>query len=135
MRSSSQRKHLRYYFVKPASDRRLEQRFESREDVAIRIPATGKIRRGVAGDIGRMGLRLETEEVMEMGDAIELVFPHSSDGVRCFGRVVWSRRLPGSRCAESGVAIEAWLGVILGENSWLRFKGAHLKKDRRSSPR
>jgi hypothetical protein len=135
MKFSSPRKHLRYYFVRPASDRRLEQRFESREDVVVRFTEEGRIRPAVASDIGRMGLRMESDEAFEMGQTVEIAFPQSVDHVRAYGRVVWSRRLPSSRRTEAGVAIEAWHGVVLGGQSWLRFKGAHPRRDRRANPR
>ncbi len=132
---SPARKHVRFYVVNPASDRRLEQRFESREDVVIRFIETGKVRPGVASDIGRTGLRLAVDGEIMKGDALEVVFPSSSDGVRCFARVAWTRAAAGPRDQEAGVAIEGWFGIILGGNSWLRFKNGRIKKDRRSSPR
>ena len=131
----SPRKHFRYYIVRPASDRRLEQRFESREDVVVRLSEEGRVRPAVASDIGRMGLRLESEEPFEMGQIVEIAFPQSPDHVRAYGRIVWARRLPASRRTEAGVAVEAWHGVVMGASSWLRYKGGHPRRDRRSSPR
>jgi hypothetical protein len=89
----------------------------------------------VASDIGRMGLRLESDDLIEAGQDIEIVFPLAADHVRCFGRVVWCRRVSGSRSAESGVALDSWHGIVLGGNSWIRYKGAQPKRDRRSTPR
>ncbi|MBV9080215.1 MAG: hypothetical protein JO102_03745 [Elusimicrobia bacterium] len=72
---------------------------------------------------------------MESGAEVEIAFPQAPDHIRCFGRIVWTRRVPGAPVREAGVSVEVWHGVVLGEESWTRFKGATPKKDRRSRPR
>jgi hypothetical protein len=63
-----------------------------------------------------------------------VAFPNGADHVRCFGRVAWVR--PGAwKQLVAGLSVEAWHGVILGEESWSRYKGAVPKKDRRDLPR
>src|SRR5215831_9394396 len=94
--SNSARKLKRFYIINPVGDRRVEQRFESREDVVIRFPDSGKMGPAVARDIGRMGLRLELMEDVESGVEVEIAFPQTPDNIRCFGRIVWTRRVAGA---------------------------------------
>lgn len=134
MRITSPRKLTRFYVINPIGDRRLEQRFESREDVVLKVSQTGKIFPSVAYDLGRYGLRLESEGMLQPGMDIEVAFPNTPDQVHCFGRVVWARAKTG-HLSEYGVAIEAWHGVVRGENSWSKFKGVRPKVERRQRPR
>lgn len=135
MRLTSPRKLTRFYVINPIGDRRLEQRFESREDVVLKVAQTAKIFPSVAYDLGRHGMRLETEGVLQPGMDIEVAFPNTPDQVHCFGRVVWGRARSGGRSHEYGVAIEAWHGVIRGENSWTKYKGVRPKPERRTRSR
>lgn len=134
MKPNAQRKLTRFYIINPINDRRLEQRFDAREDVLVRFPDSGKVAPATAVDIGRVGLRLETAAELPMGAEVEVAFPAAADHIRCFGRVVWVRPGPEGR-RTAGVSVEAWHGVVLGHESWTRYKGATPKKDRRARPR
>ncbi len=123
---------LRLYGV---MDRRLEQRFESREDVVIRVPSTGKVFTASGCDVGRHGMRLETEGFLQPSMDIEVAFPNTPDQVHCYGRIVWGKPRPGGKAYDYGVAIEAWHGIVRGENSWTRYKGVKPKQERRTRPR
>ena len=83
-------------------------------------------------DIGRKGMRLETEAEMTVGVDVEIAFPRAVDNIRCFGQIAWVKPLGSGRIG--GVAVESWVGVVLGEESWTRYKSATPKKDRRGSP-
>jgi hypothetical protein len=133
MRNASVRKLTRFYVINPVGDRRLEQRFESREDVVLKVLQTGKLFPSVAYDLGRYGMRLETESVLHPSMDVEVVFPNTPDQVHCYGRVVWGRSK--SSGYEYGIAVEAWHGVIRGENSWAKYKGVRPKLERRVRPR
>jgi hypothetical protein len=133
MKSGAQRKLTRFYVINPISDRRVEQRFDSREDVLVRFPESGKIVTAVALDVGKSGLRLESDAEIVVGAELEVAFPKAVDHIRCFGRVAWTKPVGTGRLA--GVAVESWHGVVLGEESWTRYKGTGPKKDRRNLPR
>jgi hypothetical protein len=133
MKSGAQRKLTRFYIINPISDRRTEQRFDAREDVVVRFPETGKVCPAVALDLARTGLRLESGAEMPVGADVEIAFPKAVDHIRCFGRIAWVK--PGGNGTTAGVAVDAWHGVVLGEASWTRYKGAAPKKDRRGRPR
>ena len=133
MKTNTQRKLTRFYVINPVGDRRIEQRFESRESVVVRFPDSGQVAPATAVDIARTGLRLETESELPLGAEFEIAFPAAPDHIRCFGRVAWVRTLGALR--EAGVAVEVWHGVVLGEDSWARFKGPAPRKDRRNRAR
>ena len=134
MKSNAQRKLTRFYIINPISDRRVEQRFEAREDVVIRFPESGKMGPATAVDVGKTGMRLETEMDLPVGCDVEIAFPKAVDHVQCFGRVAWVKP-SGEKTRIAGVAIDSWHGVVLGEESWTRYKGTAPKKDRRGRPR
>ena len=134
MKSNAQRKLTRFYIINPVGDRRIETRFESREDVMIRFCETDALAPAVAVDVGKTGLRLETDAELMAGADIEVAFPNGADHIRCFGRVAWVKPM-GPKSRQAGVAVEAWHGVVLGEESWTRYKSALPKKDRRNRPR
>lgn len=135
MRLSTPRKLTRFYVINPITDRRFEQRFESRQDVQIRFENSGHAVQAVACDVSKRGLRLETEIKLEPGRDIQVVFPDSPDHIRCFGHVVWSRPLEEGSNYESGISIDAWYGIVQGEDSWKRYRGIRPKHDRRQRPR
>lgn len=135
MRLSTPRKLTRFYVINPIGDRRLEQRFESREDVVLKVSQTGKIFPSIAFDMGRYGMRLETEGLLQPGMEVEVVFPNTPDQILCYGRVVWGRSKGQSFKQEYGLAIEAWHGVVKGENSWTNYKGTKPKAERRQKSR
>lgn len=135
MRTAMHRKITRFYVINPIGDRRLEQRFESREDVVIRIPQTGKMYPAVAYDLGQNGMRLETEGILQPQTDMEVAFPNTPDQVHCYARVVWGKPRAGSKYYEYGLAIEAWHGIIKGSTSWTRFKGIKPKPERRQRAR
>lgn len=133
--SSPARKVTRFYIINPISDRRVEARFEARESVIVRLEDTGKKFPATARDIGQRGLRLESDVPIEIESQIQVVFPNAQDNVQNYGRVVWAKYYEASKTYECGVAIDAWHGIVEGENSWKRFKGTQPKNDRRSGPR
>ncbi len=133
MRLATPRKLTRFYVINPIGDRRLEQRFDSREDVVLKVAQTGKVFPSVAYDMGRYGMRLEFDGVLQPGMDIEVAFPNTPDQVHCFGRVVWGRAH--GPLHEYGVAVEAWHGVVRGENSWTKYKGVRPKSERRQRSR
>jgi hypothetical protein len=133
MKTNLQRKLTRFYIINPVGDRRIEQRFESRESVVVRFPESGEMAPATALDMARAGLRLETEGELPLGAEIEVAFPAAPDHIRCFGRVAWVRTVGTRR--EAGVAVEVWHGVVLGEESWTRYKNLGPKKDRRNRQR
>lgn len=133
MKSGAQRKLTRFYIINPISDRRMEQRFDSREDVLLRFLSNGNVAPAVALDVGKKGLRIETEGELFAGEDVEISFPRGTDHIRCFGQIVWVKPLGTIRIA--GVSVESWHGVVLGEDSWLRYKGVVSKKDRRAKKR
>lgn len=133
MRLATPRKLTRFYVINPIGDRRLEQRFDSREDVVLKVAQTGKVFPSVAYDMGRYGMRVEFDGVLQPGMDIEVAFPNTPDQVHCFGRVVWGRA-HGS-LHKYGVAVEAWHGVVRGENSWTKYKGVRPKSERRQRSR
>lgn len=135
MRSPAQRKLTRFYVINPVGDRRLEQRFESREDIVVRVPQTGKMFPAVGWDVGQYGMRMESEAILQPNMNIEIVFPNTPDQVHCYGRVVWGKPRIGSSIFECGVAIEAWHGIVKGGDSWSKFKGSRPKSERRVKPR
>ena len=135
MKLQSQRKLTRFYVINPVSDRRFEQRFESREDLMIRFDRVGRSFPAVGYDISRRGIRIETAVRLEPGMELQLVFPEAPDHIRCFGRVVWARPFEDGYEYEGGVAVDAWYGVVEGEDSWKKYKGFRPKRDRRLLPR
>jgi len=133
MKSNAQRKLTRFYIINPIGDRRVETRFESREDVMVRVCDNGALAPAVAVDVGKTGLRLETDAELMAGMEIEVAFPNAADSIRCFGRVAWVKPMGTGR--QAGVAVEAWHGVVLGEESWTKYKSVLPKRDRRNRPR
>lgn len=133
MKSGAQRKLTRFYIINPISDRRTEQRFDAREDVLVRFPESGRVAPAVAVDVGKTGLRLETNAEVPVGVEVEIAFPKALDHIRCFGRIAWAK--PATEGRVAGVAIDSWHGVVLGEESWTRYKSPVPKKDRRGQPR
>ncbi len=135
MRAASPRKLTRFYIINPVGDRRLEQRFESKEDIVLRIPQSGKMGPAVAYDVGRHGMRLECEWNIQPGTDIEAVFPNTSDHMRCFGHVVWVRERAFGKFYDCGVSIDVWHGIVSGESSWTVVKGSTPKSERRKKSR
>lgn len=135
MRSALPRKLTRFYVINPVGDRRLEQRFESKENVVLRLPQSGKVGPAVAFDVGRHGLRLESDAQLQTGMDVEVAFPNTPDQMRCFGRVAWVRERAFGKYFECGIAVDVWHGVISGENSWVTVKGAVPKSERRRKTR
>lgn len=135
MRLGSARKLTRFYIINPVGDRRLEQRFDSKESVALRIPQTGKVGPAVAYDVGRHGLRLECDWQLQPGMDVELAFPNTPDQMRCFGHVVWVKERAFGKYFDCGISIDVWHGIVAGENSWMRVKGSIPKSERRNKPR
>jgi hypothetical protein len=133
--SSPARKITRFYIINPISDRRVEARFEARENVIVRLEDTGKKFPASARDIGQRGLRLESDTAVEIDTQIQVVFPNAQDNVQCYGRVAWTKYFESTKTYECGVAVDAWHGIVEGENSWKRFKGDQPKHDRRAGPR
>jgi hypothetical protein len=86
-------------------------------------------------DIGRYGMKIESDFDLEMGSYVQIAFPNSPDHERCFGRIVWSRPLKEAGRFEGGVSIEAWHGIVAGDESWKGHQGPRLKIDRRAKPR
>jgi hypothetical protein len=121
----------RFYIINPIGDRRLEQRFESKESVVLRIPQTGKMGPATGYDIGRHGMRVETDLTLQPGMEVEVAFPNTPDHMRCFGRVVWARERAFGKYNECGISIDVWHGIIGGEGSWMTVKGATPKLERR----
>jgi hypothetical protein len=135
MRSNSQRKLTRFYIINPITDRRVEQRFESREQIFLRIPQIGRSGPAVAYDIGRSGLRLECDWNVQPGMDIELAFPNSTDNMKCYGNIVWCKERAFGKFFECGISIEVWHGIVEGENSWTKVRGAKPKPERRNKGR
>lgn len=135
MKSFFQRKLTRFYIINPIGDRRLEQRFESQEAVVLRVTQTGKVVPAIGFDIGRHGLRIETDWQLQPGTDVEISFPNTVDQMQCFGRVVWARNLSNGKLCQSGIVIEVWHGIVSGENSWIKVKGAKPKPERRNKAR
>lgn len=135
MKTAPVRKLPRFYIINPVTDRRLEPRFESREDVVIRFDESGRTYPAVAHDIWRRGMKLECSVQLPVGAGVQIAFPNVPDHIRCFGRVVWCRAKEKSKDFENGVAIDAWHGIVEGEDSWKKFRGLKLKADRRAKQR
>lgn len=135
MRHMAARKLTRFYIINPVGDRRLEQRFDSKESVVLRFPETGKVGPATAYDIGRHGLRMDFEWEPQVGSGVEVAFPNTSDQMRAYGQVVWVRERAFGKYYECGVSIEAWHGVIHGEKSWMSIKGIFPKSERRKKNR
>ena len=131
MKHTPHRKVTRFYVINPVGDRRIEKRFESRENVVIRQEEGGRMSPGVAFDIGRYGMKLEVELDLDMGAYIQVAFPKATDNARCFGRVVWSRPLKSAGTFEAGVSIDSWHGIVSGEETYKFHQGKSTKKDRR----
>ncbi|MCG3204706.1 MAG: hypothetical protein KCHDKBKB_01422 [Elusimicrobia bacterium] len=135
MRFATARKLTRFYIINPIGDRRLEQRFDSKESVVLRFPATGRVGPAIAYDIGRHGLRLEYETQPTIGIDVEIAFPNTPDQMRAYGHVVWVRERAFGKYFECGVSISVWHGVINGEKSWMSLKGFIPKEERRKKSR
>jgi hypothetical protein len=129
------RKLPRFYIINPVNDRRLECRFESQEPVEVKDQHNGKTTSAIALEIGKQGLKLETSEFMDVGKNIQVEFHTTNDHVGCFGYIAWTRRKEEGDSFESGVSIDAWHGIIQGEESWKKFKGIKPKRDRRRKTR
>lgn len=121
--------------INPIGDRRLEARFESRENVVVRLEQGDKVIPAVGYEIGRFGMKLETHFELEMGSYVQVAFPNAADHVRCFGRVVWSRPARESGGFECGLSLESWHGIVEGEESWKKYQGGRSKSERRIKPR
>ncbi|MFN0118301.1 MAG: PilZ domain-containing protein [Elusimicrobiota bacterium] len=126
------RKMTRFYIVNPITDRRTEQRFSSKESVVVKIEENSKVFPAIAFDVGRSGLRLEAWGEVVVGSYLQISFPNSPEHIRCFGQIVWSKRVDGKDYFIFGVSIGAWHGVVSGENSWKKYKGSNIQSDRRS---
>lgn len=135
MRPTAARKLTRFYIINPVGDRRLEQRFDSKESVVFRLSESGRVGPATAYDIGRHGLRIECSWSPEIGMDVEVAFPNTSDQMRCFGHVAWVRERAFGKYFECGVAIDVWHGVIAGEKSWMSLKGSLPKLERRRKTR
>lgn len=134
MKDSSPRKLTRFFIINPVGDRRLEKRFESREDVVVRVQPEGRVFPSVALEVGQYGMRLESKEALEVGMGLEIAFPRGRDNINCFGRVAWIYKTP-QGAGMVGVAVEAWHGIVSGSASWMKFKGTVAKTDRRQRDR
>ena len=135
MRQPSHRKITKFFIVNPITDRRLETRFDSREEVLIRVQRTGQTFPGCALEIGKNGLKLESFNLLKPGVDLQIIFPKTTDQIRCFGKVVWGRKLEKTQDFEFGIAIESWYGIVSGNGSWKQLKGFRKKKERRQKPR
>lgn len=129
------RKLTRFFIINPVTDRRLETRFESKENVDVRDEETEKVFPAIAFDIGRHGLRLETTEKTEIGKTYQIAFLETPDNIRCFAMAVWVKKREEGSGYETGLAISAWHGIVMGKESWEKFKGVKLKRDRRRKTR
>jgi len=134
MRLPSRKIH-RFHVINPKTDRRHEQRFESQEDVLVRFEHTGRSFPGVAYDIGKKGLKLESNIPLESGMNLQVTFPKALGHVRAFGRVIWAHPIPNHTSFESGLSLDVWYGIIEGEHSWKTYKGHKPRKDRRLTSR
>ena len=135
MRPNAQRKLTRFYIINPVTDRRVEQRFESRENVFLRMPQTSRSGPAVAYDIGKNGLRMECDWMVQSGMDIEIAFPNSLDNMKCYGHVAWVKERAFGKFYECGIAIDVWHGIVGGENSWTNVRGAKPKAERRNKGR
>ncbi len=135
MRPEPHRKLTRFFIINPIKDRRLENRFESREDVDVRFEDSGLDFPAQAFDIGQYGLRLDTKRDLPMGSYVQIAFRHANDNIRCFGQLVWTAEKEEGPGFESGVAVESWHGIVHGSESWKDFRGFKPKRDRRRKPR
>ena len=113
----------------------MEQRFESRESVVLRVAQTGRVSPATSYDIGRYGMRIECDYALQPGTEVEVAFPNTSDQMRCFGRVAWVRERAFGKFFECGLAVDVWHGIISGENSWMTVKGGIPKSERRKKTR
>lgn len=134
MKETNPRKLTRFFIINPIGDRRLEKRFDSREDVVVRVQPGGRVFPAVAQEVGQYGMRLESAESLEVGMGVEIAFSRGRDNINCFGRVVWSFRMPQGR-SVGGISIEAWHGIVSGPSSWTSYKGSVPRQDRRQRPR
>lgn len=129
------RKLTRFYIINPVGDRRTEIRFDSHQDVALKIMDTNKVGPAVAMEIGEHGLKLETPLEISQGDEIEIAFPNAADGIKCFGRVAWVKYMPAIKSWVGGISADSWHGIVAGSKSWTTYKGRDPKKDRRHGSR
>ena len=88
-----QRKKTRFFVINPELDRRHAVRFVSRENVVIRLQKSKKAFPATAYDIGQKGLKLEINENLKPGEAVQIAFPNSPDHVHCFGNIAWITHL------------------------------------------
>jgi len=121
----------KFFIINPEKDRRYEGRFESFENVVVRIENTGQTFPAKAFDIGHFGLKLETHDSISPLYSLQIAFPNSPDHTRCFARAVWSREVGHTQTHETGVSVQSWLGIIAGDKSWEHHAGFRPKKDRR----
>lgn len=129
------RKAPHFFIINPIKDRRIEDRFESREPVQIRSEDSEATTAGIATEIGRHGLRLESSFHFDVGGMIQLAFPKSVDNVGCFGRIAWTRPLESGKGFVCGVSVESWHGIIQGPDSWKRLRSVQRRHDRRTKDR
>jgi len=129
------RKLTRFFVINPVNDRRNESRFESHQNVAVTLDETGLEFIAVAHDIGQKGLRLETTAEIELGHHLQIVFKDNAENICCFGRVVWSAKKEENNEFRYGLSIDSWRGIVKGAESWKRYKGFKVKRDRRRRPR
>lgn len=130
-----QRKTPHFFIINPINDRRIEARFESREPVQIRCEETGEVKPGHGCDVGQYGLRLESSELYQVGDRVQIAFMGSMENMGCFGRVAWSRPADEGGHFETGVSVDTWHGIVEGVQSWKRLKGVKPQRDRRRKQR
>jgi hypothetical protein len=131
MKHMPARRFPRFYVINPLTDRRLDQRFSSTENVVMRLSQSLAVHPAVAHEVSRRGLRLESTIRIEVGTAIQIAFPNAIDHIQAFGVVAWTRELPGKTKFESGVRVEAWHGIFMGNESWKKYTGMRPKNDRR----
>lgn len=114
-------------------DRRVEKRFISKQNVIITLEmeGCGWTCPGKAYEIGKTGLRLKLDVLLELGLDLEISFPSEPAGVLCLGRVSWSRKSRGRYEYEAGIAVREWLSVTDGALAWVRIMGKTAKIDRR----
>ena len=115
----------------------MDARFHSQEEVVLRRGDANadKVCTAIAFDIGKKGMKFETEGIMVEGQEIQVAFSNSPDNIRCFGQIIWSRPVNHGDGFESGLAISSWFGITQGANSFNRYQGPQPKKDRRDKSR
>jgi hypothetical protein len=135
MKTLTTRKEPRFFVVNPITDRRLEFRFETSEEVHVRLEETREVFPALATEIGRYGMKIETNGILQEGTQIQVAFLNDPENIRVFGLVVWSKKKEDSSVHESGLVLDSWHGIVMGKDSWKKHKGILPKRDRREKYR